>query len=85
LLYEVGRLRPRVAELAEAVTKDPRFLVDEPPLLQVALAAISLGWTREPFDRLLAAHSSSRRIDLCTTDRLMREHHRYIVKELRPE
>jgi PIN domain nuclease of toxin-antitoxin system len=82
-LHEVGRLELRAAEFIDAVANDTRFLLDDPPLLTVALGAMSMGWTREPFDRLMAAHSASRRIDLCTTDRLMREHHRFIVRELR--
>lgn len=43
---------------------------------------LPLAWTRDPFDRLLAAHSSARRTPLCTLDRRMRSEHRWVVPEL---
>lgn len=39
-------------------------------------------WTRDPFDRLLAAHSLARRLPLCSLDRRVRSHHRLVVEEL---
>lgn len=36
----------------------------------------------DPFDRLLAAHSATRRIPLCTVDRVLLEHHTPIVEAL---
>lgn len=45
--------------------------------------ALSLDWTRDPFDRLLAAHSTARRVPLCTADRHMLSHHRLLPLELR--
>ena len=38
---------------------------------------------RDPFDRLLVAHSEARRVPLCTLDRRIRAEHRLLVKELR--
>lgn len=81
-LAEVGRLEVRNPFFTEAVLEDERFTVDEVPLLALVRNALDLAWTRDPFDRLLAAHSSARRIPLCTADRLLRAHHRLIVREL---
>lgn len=81
-LSEVGRLEARVPELMEAVGRDRRFVVDEVPLLALIERAIPLAWTRDPFDRLLAAHSLSRRAPICTLDRRMRSSHPLIVREL---
>ncbi len=44
--------------------------------------ALPLAWTRDPFDRLLAAHSAARRTPLATLDRKMRKVHRFLVPEL---
>lgn len=82
-LAEVGRLEVRHAEFTAAVGRDPRFVVDEVPLVPLVEKALPLSWTRDPFDRLLAAHSEARRAPLCTLDRRMRVQHGLIVEELR--
>lgn len=66
----------------DAVGRDPRFVVDEPPFTALIRHAGSLDWTRDPFDRLLAAHSRARRVPLCTLDRRIREHHPFLPGEL---
>ena len=81
-LAEVGRLDVRNPDFAEAVLADKRFVVDEVPLLPLIRHALGFSWTRDPFDRLLAAHSSARRVPLCTTDSTIRAHHPLIVAEL---
>ncbi len=83
-LAEIGRLRVRLQEFTEALEQDQRFLIDEPPLLPVVRQAFDLNWTRDPFDRLLAAHSTFRRIPLCTVDREIVANHRPLVDELVP-
>jgi PIN domain nuclease of toxin-antitoxin system len=60
------RLRPgvRVLDLAD----DPRWLLDEPPAAAWFSVALDLTWTRDPFDRLLIAHSQCRGWRLATGD-----------------
>jgi len=82
-LTEVGRLEAKTGEFAAAVSQDSRFVVDEVPLVSLIDRAIPLSWTRDPFDRLLAAHSEARRAPLCTLDRRLRAEHGLIVRELR--
>jgi PIN domain nuclease of toxin-antitoxin system len=82
-LHEIGRLEVRQPNFMEAVASDPRFVVDEVPLVPLVEKALPLSWTRDPFDRLLAAHSEARRVPLCSTDRRIRLEHRFVVKELR--
>lgn len=81
-LAEVGRLELRAQELVEALRTDSRFVLDEVPLMALVTHALPLTWTRDPFDRLLAAHSAARRTPLVTLDRRMREEHRFLVPEL---
>ncbi|MGH7564295.1 MAG: type II toxin-antitoxin system VapC family toxin [Gemmatimonadota bacterium] len=83
LLAEIGRLDLRSAEFADRVAEDPRFVIDEAPLLALVRHTLPLAWTRDPFDRLLAAHSSARRVPLCTTDRTIRENHPYLPPEMK--
>ncbi len=82
-LAEVGRLEVRQPDFMDAVGRDPRFVVDEVPLVALVEKAVPLRWTRDPFDRLLAAHSEARRVPLCTVDRKIRAEHRLVVEELR--
>lgn len=82
-LSEVGRLELRHAEFIEALGRDPRFVIDEVPLMALVAHALPLTWTRDPFDRLLAAHSAARRTPLVTLDRRMRQEHRFVAAELR--
>ena len=82
-LSEIGRIEVRQPEFMDAVSRDARFVIDEVPLVPLIERAIPLSWTRDPFDRLLAAHSEARRVPLCTMDRRMRLEHRYLVDELR--
>ena len=82
-LAEVGRLEVRQPEFTAAVARDARFVVDEVALVPLIEKALPLSWTRDPFDRLLAAHSGARRVPLCTLDRRMRSEHALIVEELR--
>jgi PIN domain nuclease of toxin-antitoxin system len=74
-LAEIGRAKVRNPEFSDALAKDPRFVLDEIPLVPLVRRAIELTWTRDPFDRLIAAHSSVRRLPLCTIDRNIRLHH----------
>lgn len=81
-LAEVGRLSVRNPEFMAAVMDDARFTVDDIPLVTVIRPALRLDWTRDPFDRLLVAHSSARRVALCTVDRRIRTHHPLLAAEL---
>jgi PIN domain nuclease of toxin-antitoxin system len=82
-LAEVGRLTVKNPEFTGQVMNDPRFVVDDVPLTALVRHALPVDWTRDPFDRLLVAHSAARRLPLCTTDRLIRDHHALLPVELR--
>lgn len=82
-LAEVGRLAVDHEPFVEAIGEDRRFVVDDPPFLTLIRHALPLEWTRDPFDRFLAAHSEARRTPLCTLDEAIREHHSLVPAELR--
>jgi PIN domain nuclease of toxin-antitoxin system len=82
-LSEVGRITVDAAAFGEAIRRDPRFIVDEVGLMALVDKALALSWTRDPFDRLLAAHSEARRVSFCSVDRYVRAEHRLLVDELR--
>ena len=80
-LAEIGRLSVRNPEFTDTVMEDMRFTVDDIPLETLVRHALRLDWTRDPFDRLLVAHSSTRRVPFCTTDHRIRSHHRLLLSE----
>jgi PIN domain nuclease of toxin-antitoxin system len=82
-LAEIGRLEVRQPKLFWSVAADSRFILDEVPLVALVEEALPLSWTRDPFDRLLAAHSEARRVPLCSLDRRIQAGHRLLVKDLR--
>jgi PIN domain nuclease of toxin-antitoxin system len=79
-LAEIGRIEIRNPQFTDALVEDPRFVIDEIPLVPLMRRAMEFTWTRDPFDRLIAAHSSVRRVPLCTTDRNIRENHSLIAR-----
>jgi PIN domain nuclease of toxin-antitoxin system len=81
-LAEAGRLSVRNPDFSEAVMNDRRFTVDDVPMVALMRYALRFRWTRDPFDRLLVAHSAARRVALCTTDRLIRANHTLAPAEL---
>jgi PIN domain nuclease of toxin-antitoxin system len=71
-LIEVGRLREPSDGLS-SLTSDPRWNLDSPSSDVLFRAALNVGWTRDPFDRLLIAHARCRRLQFATGDRFLIE------------
>ncbi len=74
VLREIGRIRRPVAEVWEVLSEDHG--VEEAPgdLRAVGRHARSLGWTKDPFDRLIVAHALAAEAILLTADGTIREH-----------
>jgi len=81
-LAEIGRIELQNPQFTDALSRDSRFLIDEVPLVPLIRKAMELTWTRDPFDRMITAHSATRRIPLCTTDRTIRAFHPLLPAEL---
>lgn len=73
-LLEAGRLRFNDAVSSESLINDERWTLDEPPAGRWFGAACDFGWTRDPFDRLIAAHAGLRRWKLATADEQLLAH-----------
>jgi PIN domain nuclease of toxin-antitoxin system len=75
-LIEVGRIRLRAGTL-DRLAEDDRWLLDDPPATAWFREALDLSWTRDPFDRLLVAHTRLRGWRFATSDALL-------LKRLKP-
>jgi PIN domain nuclease of toxin-antitoxin system len=82
---EVGRIALKRGAFLQAPSGDGRFVIDEVPLMSLVQTALPLDWTRDPFDRLLSAHSTTRRVPPCSVARTMLRHHATIVAPLRSD
>jgi PIN domain nuclease of toxin-antitoxin system len=73
-LYEIGRVtEPASAPLA-ALRRNIGLKVADLSLAALTQAAVDLSWTRDPFDRLIAAHAIVAGAPLVTADKTIREH-----------
>lgn len=72
-LTEVGRLRLTRGASVQALIDDDRWLLDDPPAATWFAQALPLGWTHDPFDRLIVAHAHLRGWRLATSDEPMLE------------
>ena len=67
-LNEAGRIQLSERDV-NALADDDRWMLDDPPAAAWFATASHLGWTRDLFDRLLAAHAQFRGWKLATGDR----------------
>jgi predicted nucleic acid-binding protein len=73
-LQERGRARFTTSSPVASARDDPRWTYDEPGLADVVAESLALGFTRDPFDRLIAGHALHRRWRLATSDELLLTH-----------
>ncbi|MGZ8231225.1 MAG: type II toxin-antitoxin system VapC family toxin [Burkholderiales bacterium] len=74
LLYEIGRILKGPETILSALAFDIGLEVATAPFPVVAARARELSWTRDPFDRLIAAQALVADARLITKDSLMRKH-----------
>jgi PIN domain nuclease of toxin-antitoxin system len=74
MLREIGRLNVGPDSFIEALREAFEVEVCKRSFVDVAEAARTLSWTRDPFDRLIVAQASVAESLLVTRDVLIREH-----------
>jgi predicted nucleic acid-binding protein len=73
-LHEVGRAHDSVDAMLEALRRSIGLGVADASMATLVDAAAALTWTRDPFDRLIAAHAIVAGAPLITADRTILEH-----------
>lgn len=73
-LHELGRFSYPSAVVAEELRLTMELTALDVSAGAVCRAATALTWTRDPFDRLLAAHATVAQLPLVTKDRNIRQH-----------
>ena len=72
VLHEAGRLKFGSGTVTRFFDDD-RWLLDDPPAARWFETSLSVGWTRDTFDRLIVAHARLRGWRLATADSLIVE------------
>jgi PIN domain nuclease of toxin-antitoxin system len=72
-LYQVGRVTEPASAPLGALNRSIGLEVDDVSFAEVARAATEVTWTRDPFDRLIAAHAIVAGAPLVTADRTILE------------
>ncbi len=71
-LFEIGRLRETGRWVAERLAEDHDVQIDTGALAEAADRALDLCFTRDPYDRLIAAHALAAGASLLTVDETLR-------------
>ncbi len=73
-LEETGRLNTSSETIIDDLTRRVGLSVSDTPFAQVCFEARRLNWTRDPFDRIIAAHALADKTQLLTKDATIRMH-----------
>ncbi len=78
-LHEIGRLLASPDEVIDTMAAAAGLRAAESDFDRVSRVAATLAWTRDPFDRVIAAHAIADDLPLATRDERMRAHCRVAI------
>jgi PIN domain nuclease of toxin-antitoxin system len=78
-LHEIGRFRPTASEAINILSVDAGLQRSEVPFRQIVQTAMRINWTRDPFDRLIAAEAEATQGRLVSKDSTIRENSKLAV------
>lgn len=67
-MFELGRVSGPPQEVLDGLGPELELSVSDAPFAAVARTAAGMAWTRDPFDRLIAAQAAVDRATLVTAD-----------------
>jgi PIN domain nuclease of toxin-antitoxin system len=76
-LYEIGRITEDPRAIMALLAQDHGVLVETEGWVRAPEIAATLGWTRDPFDRLIVAHALSWAAPLLTRDGKIRDNYNH--------
>ncbi|MGH8192747.1 MAG: type II toxin-antitoxin system VapC family toxin [Rhodanobacteraceae bacterium] len=80
LLHEIGRVRIGGAAIVGHMETQLAVRLAGERFRDVAAEALALGFTRDPFDRLIVAHAALLKADLVTHDSLLARHYPAVLQ-----
>jgi len=73
-LHEVGRIAVTAQAILDELCPKLEMVLTDPSSALICESATRLSWTRDPFDRLIAAQAIVTATPLVTKDRTIRQH-----------
>lgn len=73
-LHEIGRIKTPIADVWEVLSEDYGISEATGEVQLLGRQARLLGWTRDPFDRLIVAHALADDAILLSADETIRKH-----------
>ncbi|WP_161990572.1 type II toxin-antitoxin system VapC family toxin [Candidatus Methylobacter oryzae] len=74
-LHEISHINCPALNILDSLRRDIGLETCKQPFAAAAGEALTLGWTRDPFDRLIVAQAAHRASPLLTADQNIREHY----------
>lgn len=74
-LHEIARINCTALAILDSLRRDIGLETCKQPFAAVVGAALTLNWTRDPFDRIIVAQAAHRDSPLLTADQNIREHY----------
>lgn len=74
-LYESGRTTVAGKQVVDALAEEIGLVRCGLPFARVVAKALGEDWTRDPFDRIIVAQASARRLPLLTKDQTILDHY----------
>lgn len=72
-LHQIGRVTDTAERVVSGLARQIGLREDQASFAAVIAEAESMTWTRDPFDRIVAAHAIAAGAVLATSDRVIRE------------
>lgn len=72
-LYEIEKISVPADTIVKELVPKLEIVVTDPASASICQAALTMSWTRDPFDRLISAHAAATQTELVTRDRRIRE------------
>lgn len=73
-LQEVERIKPSAQEIIRYLQTHIGLSINDTPFDEIVNKSLGYTWTRDPFDRLIAANATCAHIRLLTKDETIRKH-----------
>ncbi len=73
-LFEIERIGYPADTLLSDLSEDIGLSICSQPFTATLREALKVKWTRDPFDRMIAAHALAHDLDLLTKDEVMLKH-----------
>lgn len=78
-LFEVGKIRKSARLVLQELHEEFGLNVDQVDFASVLEVAAGESWTRDPFDRIIAAHAKRKDAVLVTSDRMIRANYKNAI------